>query len=113
MMKTLSALLASATLFVAAPAFADGTWAANHPRRAQVNSRLANQNKRIDNGIKDHQLTDSQARRLHKEDKAIRSEERADAAVNGGHITKGEQRQINRQENAESRQIHRERQAGK
>jgi hypothetical protein len=97
----------------AATSYADPAWDAAHPRRAQVNSRLANQNKRIDNGLKDHQLTNSQARQLHKEDHAIRTEERADASIHGGHITKGEQRQINRQENQVSRQIRTERAAGK
>ena len=106
-------LVAASTLYVATPSYADPAWNAAHPRRAEVNGRLANQNRRIDNGVADHQLTNSQARQLHREDHAIRSEERADAAAHGGHITKGEQRQINRQENRVSRQIHRERQAGK
>lgn len=113
MMKTLSSVLAAATLFVVTPSFADPAPTAAHPRREQVNGRLANQNQRIDNGVKDHQLTNSQARQLHKEDHAIRTEERADASIHGGHITKGEQRQINRQENRVSGQIHNERQAGK
>ena len=46
---------------------------------------------------------------LHADDRAIRTEERADARVNGGHITKGEQRVINQQENANSRAIYDER----
>jgi hypothetical protein len=106
MTKLLSALLCTAAL--SAPAFADGKWAANHPRRDQVNDRLANQNRRIDNGVKSGTLSKGQARQLHREDHAIRTEERADAAANGGHITKGEQRQINHQENQVSRQIYAE-----
>jgi len=105
MMKT---LLALALLSSATPSFADGTWAANHPRREQVNSRLANQNRRIDNGEKTGKLTPQQAHQLHREDHAIRTQERADAAANGGHITKGEQRQLNREENRTSRQIYNE-----
>lgn len=42
---------------------------------------------------------------MRADDRAIRAEERADAAVNGGHITRAEQAQINRQENANSRTI--------
>ncbi len=77
-----------------------------HPRRAEVNGRLADQNARIANGVRDGQLTRGQAHALRTDDHAIRAEERADAAVHGGHITKGEQRQINRQENAASRTIY-------
>ena len=106
MTKSLTALLL--VLGMSAPAFADGTWAANHPRRAEVNGRLANQNRRIDQGVRNGTLTRGQARQLHREDHAIRAEERADAAIHGGHITKGEQRQINRQENQVSRQIYAE-----
>lgn len=106
-MKTISLLV---TLSFATPSFADGQWAANHPRRDQVNDRLANQNRRTNAGVRNGQLTPQQAQQIHREDHAIRKEERADAAAHGGHITKGEQRQINRQENTVSRQIHSERQ---
>ena len=77
-----------------------------HPRRAEVNNRLANQNARITQGVKDGQLTHGEAKAMRADDHAIRSEERADASVNGGHITHAEQRNINRQENANSRAIH-------
>jgi hypothetical protein len=107
MLKSLALALA-ATFALATPSYADGTWAADHPRREQVNERLANQNRRINNGVRNGTLTKGQATRLHREDRAIRAEERADAALHGGHITKGEQRQLNRQENAVSRQIYRE-----
>jgi hypothetical protein len=42
---------------------------------------------------------------LHREDRAIRHEERSMAAANGGYITRGEQRMLNRQENSVSRHI--------
>ena len=106
MMKTLSLLV---TLCIATPSFADGRWAAKHPRRDQVNDRLANQDHRVDAGVRDGQLSPKEARKLHREDRAIRREERANATLHGGHITKGEQRQLNRQENQVSRQIHHER----
>ncbi len=108
MTKLLHAALAAATLLVASPSFADTRWEQTHPRRDQVNDRLANQNRRIDNGAKTGRLSPQQAHQLHREDHAIRTEERADASLHGGHITKGEQRQLNRQENQVSRQIYRE-----
>jgi hypothetical protein len=105
MMKTLVTL---ALLTIAAPSFADGNWDANHPRREQVNDRLANQNRRIDNGVKSGKVSPQQAQQLHRQDHAIRTQERVDAASHGGHITKPEQRQINREQNQTSRQIHNE-----
>jgi CRISPR/Cas system-associated endoribonuclease Cas2 len=80
-------------------------WQKDHPRRAEVNARLANQNKRIHNEVKEGDLSHTQAATLHKDDRQIRQEERDMASQNGGHITKSEQRTLNQQENAVSRQI--------
>jgi len=84
---------------------ADKDWKKDHPRRAQVNQRLNNQNARIHKEVKSGEISKGQAAQLHKEDRSIRRQERADAAKNGGHITKTEQRQLNREENSVSRQI--------
>jgi hypothetical protein len=84
-------------------------WQANHPGRVEVNHRLANQNARIAMGRADGQLSRGQARRLHSEDHTIRREERFDARLDHGHITRAEKRGLNQQENAVSRQIHNER----
>ena len=70
----------------------DTAWQKNHPRREQVNNRLANQNKRIKAAVKEGDLTKSQAAALHKDDRQIRKEERLMASQNGGHITKQEQK---------------------
>jgi len=86
-------------------ASADTTWQKNHPRRAQVNHRLANQNKRINTDVKDGTLSKGQAAALHHEDHQVRQEERDMASQNGGHITKSEQRVLNQQENGISDQI--------
>lgn len=96
---------------MAAPAFAspasapEGKWAKNHPRREQVNKRLANQNKRIKQERKEGELTKGQAAALHKDDRQIRQEERDMASQNGSHITKQEQKTLNQQENAVSKEI--------
>lgn len=84
---------------------ADGEWAKNHPRRAEVNHRLDNQNRRINQEVREGEISRQQATQLHREDHQIRREERAMAAQNGGHITRSEQRALNQQENAVSRQI--------
>jgi hypothetical protein len=86
-------------------ASADTTWQKNHPRREQVNNRLANQNKRIHNDVKNGTLTKNQAAAQHHEDHQVRQEERDMASQNGGHITKSEQRVLNQQENGISNQI--------
>jgi hypothetical protein len=107
-MLKLATLLATLSL-AATPAMANPWWNATHPRRAEVNGRLNNQNARINAGVRDGQLSHGQAAQLHREDHAIRQEERGMAAEHGGHITAHDQRVLNRQENAVSNQIHSER----
>ena len=87
----------------ATSASAETFWQFHHPRRAEVNERLASQNFRINREVREGELSPWQARRLHREDFAIRHEERAMASFNGGHITRGEQRALNNQENVVSR----------
>lgn len=101
------ALIGIAGIFAAATcsAQASTTWQDNHPRRAQVNGRLANQNARIKNEVKEGELSKAQAANLHHQDHQIRQEERAMASQNGGHITKSEQRTLNQQENRVSGKI--------
>ena len=85
------------------------TFDQQHPRQGEVIKRLNSEDARINAGRHEGELGRKQAQQLRREDHAIRAEERADAALNHGHITKGEQRQLNRQENPLSRQIHQER----
>jgi|SRR6516165_724613 hypothetical protein len=94
-----------AAFLVAGSALADTQWEKDHPRREQVNNRLANQSKRIQNEVKEGELTKGQAAQLHKQDHQIRQEERAMASQNGGHITKLEQAALNQQENRVSKEI--------
>jgi hypothetical protein len=88
-----------------ASAMAETQWQKNHPRRAEVNGRLENQNQRIRREVKEGEITKQQAHQLHKEDHQIREEERLMASQNGGHITKGEQKVLNQQLNGVSKQI--------
>jgi len=89
----------------AASAFADTPWQANHPRRVEVNHRLANQDRRIHQERREGELSARQAHRLHAEDRSIRRQERRFARHDGGHITRAEQHRLNREENKVSRQI--------
>jgi hypothetical protein len=83
----------------------EANWDKHHPRRAEVNARLANQSARIHREVNEGELSSGEAHQLHREDRQIRREERAMAAQNGGHITKSEQAVLNQQENQVSKQI--------
>jgi hypothetical protein len=97
------------TAFLAAgltgTAMAADDWTKEHPRRAEVDHRLANQERRISEERREGEITKAEAKKLRSEDRAIRHEERGMAAMDHGHITKAEQRALNQQENAVSREI--------
>lgn len=80
-------------------------WAHNHPRRVEVNHRLARQDKRIDKKVADGKMSKTEAKTLHKDDHQIRQEEKDMSSQNGGHITKQEQKTLNQQENKTSKEI--------
>ncbi|HEY1891186.1 MAG TPA: hypothetical protein VGG63_12305 [Steroidobacteraceae bacterium] len=90
---------------LAAPAFADTPWQANHPRRVQVNSRLANQHARIHQQVKSGQISHAKAARLHAADHRIRAQERRMASRHDSHLTRHEHARLNREENRVSRRI--------
>jgi hypothetical protein len=101
-------VLALALLGTAGSASA-GTWSQGwdqrHPRRAEVNDRLAIQSFRINREFREGEIGWRQARALHAEDHAIRQEERAMADARGGTVSRGEQRLLNHEENFVSHQI--------
>lgn len=99
------AAVAAFALSFSGIASAQTHWDAAHPRRAEVNHRLANQNRRIHDEVRDGDMSHAQAATLHKDDRQIRREERLMASQDGGHITKQEQRTLNQQENRVSKQI--------
>ena len=101
----LLSVFASASFAQAAAPAPDTAFQQSHPRRAEVNSRLANQNSRIKTDVADGDMSKAKAARLHKDDHQIRQEERDMASQNGGHITKQEQKTLNHQENKVSKKI--------
>jgi hypothetical protein len=98
-------VFAGALVAMAGSALAETSWERNHPRRDQVNDRLQNQSRRINQEYREGEITRGQARALHREDRQIRREERTMASLDGGHITRADQRALNQQENVVSRQI--------
>jgi len=76
----------------------------------KVNRREENQQQRIGNGVKNGTLNSRQTANLEKRETSVQNREQRDMAKNNGHLTKAEQKGINRQQNRISKR-HRERQA--
>jgi hypothetical protein len=103
-----SALITLASLFIAGatvPAFAESVWDRHHPRRDQVNDRIAHQERRITQERREGELSRSQARAMRGQLAGIRDQERYDARFDRGHISRYEQGQLNRELNYTSREI--------
>ena len=96
----LSTFIAGSSVSVMAESLFDKT----HPRRAEVNHRLHNENASTAREVRTGKLTQAQGQQLHQEDHQIRQEERDMASQNGGHITKQEQTTLNQQENGVNQQ---------
>jgi len=80
----------------------NGTFAQKHPRRAEVLHR----DKRINNKLnRDYGKLGGHFGQLKAEDRSIHQQEQADASANGGHITRGQQHQLNSEENQLNQQI--------
>ena len=59
--KFLSIAVLLAAMVLTSSTYAEGRWGQNHPRRAEVNHRLANQNRRIDNKVEDGKMSKGEA----------------------------------------------------
>ena len=115
-LKSFSLSLAAVAILLPGAAHANrrgnptgGHFAQNHPRRNQVNQRVKNQRRRINQGVRDGQLTTGQARQLRHNLNEMKEQEHKDVRENGGYLTKDEQKQFNQEENANSALIHDER----
>ena len=85
-----------------------GVVVADHPRVNEVNAREKNQQDRIANGEKNGALTPGQAAHLENREQKTENQEKADMAAHNGHLTKAEQRQLNKEQNKTSKQIYRD-----
>ncbi len=84
-----------------------------HPRVNEVNGREQNQQDRIANGEKNGTLTPGQASHLENREQHIENQEKADVAAHNGHLTKAEQKQLNKEQNKTSKQIYKDKHSGK
>jgi len=80
----------------------------NHPRVNQINQREQNQQDRIANGIENDKLTPGQAANLEKGQQRLQNNEKKDMAADNGHLTKKDQRQLNREANRQSKKIYKD-----
>ncbi|MEO8052045.1 MAG: hypothetical protein ABI833_16650 [Acidobacteriota bacterium] len=74
----------------------------------EINQRQRNQQKRIGEGVENGSLTPAETARLEKQEAAIHREVKTERKANGGTLTARERRQVNRQQNRESRRIYRQ-----
>jgi len=102
----LIAVAGAALTFTGIASASANPWQNHHPRRVEVNHRLERQSFRIDRDVREGKITPRQAYRMHREDRAIRRQERVAASFHGGHLTRAEQYRMNREENGVSRQIY-------
>jgi hypothetical protein len=79
-----------------------------HPRVNQVNGRESRQQGRIANGINNGSLSAKQASNLEKREASVQNREKKDMAAHNGHLTKAEQKGINRQQNRISKTIYKD-----
>ncbi|MDR3424984.1 MAG: hypothetical protein P4M13_07925 [Alphaproteobacteria bacterium] len=107
-LKAFAALMFSAVPFMAMAQASDPT-VPGHPRINEIDRRLENQQNRTDTGVANGQINANQAARDTAHDARVSRELSTDEAKNGGHITKAEQRRMNRQLNKNSHKIHRQR----
>jgi hypothetical protein len=79
-----------------------------HPRVNQVNRRATRQQQRIGNGVKNGSLSPKQTANLEKREASVQSQQQKDMAAHNGHLTKANQRQLNRRQNNISKSIHKD-----
>ena len=78
----------------------------DHPRVNEVNQRLDNQQARINQGLANGTVNGKQAARDEAHDANIAKRESVAEAKHNGHLTKGEQRRLNKYENKNRRRIY-------
>jgi hypothetical protein len=74
----------------------------------EINQRQRNQQQRIGEGVENGSLTPGETAHLEKQEAAIHHEVKTERQANGGTLTAQERRQVNRQQNRESRRIYKQ-----
>jgi hypothetical protein len=79
---------------------------AQHYGNNKVDQRRENQQDRIAQGIKSGQLTAGEAAKAENQQKGINQQVAADRKANGGTLTAAEKKQVNKEQNAASKNIY-------
>ncbi len=90
---------------ITSSSFAQTNFDRTHPRRAEVNGRLARQDARIHKEVKEGEMNRAKAARLHRDDRSVRREEQRMASRDRGHLTARDKAKLNHRENRISRRI--------
>ena len=101
-------LLGSASAQTSTSGAGPGVVDPGHPRVNQVNGREERQQQRIGNGVKSGKLSAQQTSNLEKREANVQNREQKDMAAHNGHLTKAEQKGINRQQNRVSKSIYKD-----
>src|SRR5271157_42974 len=72
----------------------------------KVGQRRENQQDRIAQGVKSGQLTAGETAKLENQQKGINQQVKADRSANGSKLTTGEKQQVNKEQNAASKNIY-------
>jgi hypothetical protein len=103
--KMVLTALSFAVLLAPLSASAETKWDKEHPRQHKV-LKGANGQKGADNkAFKNGKITGNQDKQLKREDNAIKREDRRDAKINGGYITKGQKQHMLNQEKNVNKQL--------
>jgi hypothetical protein len=109
-MRTTLPAFALATLFAAAPLFAQQTQpsqpATTQPKEGSVNDRRQDQQQRVANGVQSGQLTAGETKTLESREANLNREIKDDRQANGGKLTSQERQQVNKQQNKLSNSIY-------
>src|SRR5258707_6969904 len=84
-----------------------------HPRVNEVNQREENQQKRIANGINSGSMNAHETANVERREASVQKQEQADMAKHNGHLTRAEQRQLNRRQDRISRTIYKDKHSNK
>ena len=103
--KTTAIILGAIATLGAAGAASANPWQMHHPRRVEVNHRLDRIDHRIAFERRDGELSRGEARDLRREDAGLRGQERFYASHDRSHLTRGEFRRLNHEEDRLNRQV--------
>ncbi len=100
--------LVPAGIFAQAPAPTTSTTTADPSKPHNINERKENQQDRIAQGVKSGELTAGETSHIEHQEAGINKEESGMRAEDNGKLTAQDRKTLTRQQNQESRRIHRD-----